>query len=171
MAKRFQIIFLPPTDLRPYYQNVKIHDKKQVSKLVKLLQKYDFDQPIVVDANRVIIKGHGRYMAALVMNKKLVPVIVRDDLTPEQVALSRISDNKLFELGSTNKAILEEELRLFGEEGGKGAEEFFDFMKPTKVDVDLSGDKEKKVKVKDAPDFSGSMQVCPKCANTFWEQA
>lgn len=169
MIKQFPIHFMPPTALKPYYQNVKQHDKRNVGNIAKLLKKYDFDQPIVVDAEHVIIKGHGRYMAALYLNKKLVPVIVRDDLTPAQVQASRIADNRIFELGQINDDMVRAELHDFVAEGGKGAEEIFDFLKPTKekeqgmkTHVETSADDNP------APTFKGSMQVCPKCNYTEW---
>lgn len=171
MLKQFPIHFLPPTALKPYYQNVKQHDKKNVSTIAKLLKKYDFDQPIVVDADHVIIKGHGRYMAALYLNKKLVPVIIRDDLTPAQVKAARISDNRLFELGQINDDMVRAELQEYVAQGGKGAEEIFDFLKPAKAKVE-SVKTEVTTSVDDdpAPTFQGTMQVCPKCQHTFWEE-
>lgn len=169
MIKQFPIHFMPPTALKPYYQNVKQHDRKNVATIAKLLKKYDFDQPIVVDSENVIIKGHGRYMAALFLNKKLVPVIIRDDLTPEQAQAARIADNRIFELGEIDDGMVRAELADFVKEGGTGAEEIFDFMKVTapkeaqaKMHIEVSSD--------DLPAPKGSMQVCPKCNYTFWEE-
>jgi len=166
----FQIYFLPTTALKPYYQNVKTHDRKNVADIANLLARYDFDQPIVVDANNVIIKGHGRYMAALYANRKLVPVIVRDDLTPEQVQASRIADNRVFELGETDFDVVKSELADFVHEGGTGAEALFDFLK-TKPAKPTPGEKNKvEVSGTGAPSFKGLMLVCPRCTNTFWEE-
>lgn len=171
--KKFQVRFVSPSQLKPYYRNAKIHDRAQIKKLATLLKKFDFDQPIVVDSNYVIIKGHGRYLASIVLSKTLVPVIVRDDLTPEQVMASRIADNKMFDMGETDKVILESEMRAYEEEGGEGAKEFFDFLKPEKVTLTSSGGKSKQdyspAQEQDLP--SGEMLMCPKCTYTFWEQS
>jgi len=79
----------------PYSRNAKKHHQDWITASVR-----DFkpDQPIVVDADGVIIKGHGRLEAAKQLGMKTFPVIVRDDLTPEQVRLSRIADNRSAEV-------------------------------------------------------------------------
>jgi ParB-like chromosome segregation protein Spo0J len=82
--------------LKPYPGNAKSHPQSQIDLLVKQIAE-GFDQPIVVDKDFVIIKGHGRRMAAMQMQLKTVPVIVREDLTPQQVKAARIADNKLAE--------------------------------------------------------------------------
>jgi ParB-like chromosome segregation protein Spo0J len=91
-----QIKTLPIDEIKPYKSNAKSHPQSQIDLLVKQISE-GFDQPIVVDKNMVIIKGHGRRLAALQMGLKTVPVIVRDDLTPQQVKAARIADNKLAE--------------------------------------------------------------------------
>lgn len=57
------------------------------------------DQPIVVDGDGVIIKGHGRRKAAQALGLNAFPVTVRTDLTPEQMRLSRLADNRSSEGG------------------------------------------------------------------------
>jgi ParB-like chromosome segregation protein Spo0J len=42
-------------------------------------------QPIVVDADNIIIAGHTRYKAALKLGLQKVPVHIAVDITPEQV--------------------------------------------------------------------------------------
>jgi ParB-like chromosome segregation protein Spo0J len=79
----------------PYGRNPKTHPKEQIDKLSNQILAHGFDQPIVVDKNGVIIKGHGRLLAALKLGWTHAPVIVRDDLKPNQVRLARIADNKL----------------------------------------------------------------------------
>lgn len=79
----------------PYEFNSKIHDKKQVEGIVTSIKRFGFDQPIVVDANGMIIKGHGRRLACIELGLKRVPVLVRRDLTPEQVNAARVADNRV----------------------------------------------------------------------------
>lgn len=93
--ERFQIVYKDPKTLIPYGNNTKIHTPDQIAKLKDSIQRFDFDQPIVVDEHNIIIKGHGRLMAAQASNLQEVPVIVRTDLTPEQVRQARIADNKV----------------------------------------------------------------------------
>jgi ParB-like chromosome segregation protein Spo0J len=80
----------------PYENNPKIHKELQVQKIAKQISEFGFDQPIVVDPEFVIIKGHGRFMAAKSLGMLEVPVIVAE-LTKEQAAVARIADNKVAE--------------------------------------------------------------------------
>lgn len=79
----------------PYELNAKIHDPKQVAKIAKSITEFGFDQPIVVDKNGVVIKGHGRRLAAISLGMKQVPVWVRSDLSEERVRASRLADNRV----------------------------------------------------------------------------
>ena len=82
--------------VKPYPNNAKKHPDRQIELLAKQIAE-GFDQPIVVDSEMVIIKGHGRLLASKKLGLKTVPIIVRDDLSSEQVKAARIADNKLAE--------------------------------------------------------------------------
>lgn len=82
----------------PYENNVKKHPPEQVQRIVKsmtLTGKVVIDQPIVVDKDGVIIKGHGRRLAMLSLGLKKLPVLVRDDMTEDEVKAARIADNRV----------------------------------------------------------------------------
>jgi ParB-like chromosome segregation protein Spo0J len=96
-------------EIAPYDNNVKKHPPEQVKGLAKLIRETGWDQPIVVDRNGVIIKGHGRRLAAIELGLTKVPVIVRRDLTPEQVKAARIADNRVA-MGDIDTAALRVEL-------------------------------------------------------------
>ncbi len=86
----------PIENLTPYELNVKKHEKQQVAKIAAAIAKSGkFDQPIVVDRHGVIIKGHGRRLAALELGLKTVPVVVHADLSPEAVRAMRLADNRV----------------------------------------------------------------------------
>jgi hypothetical protein len=84
---------LPPKKLKPYKDNAKKHTPDQIAALIATMTEFGFDQPIVVDKDFTIIKGHGRRIAAIQMGLKEVPVIVRADLSPEAVRIARLMDN------------------------------------------------------------------------------
>jgi len=86
----------PIDKILPYENNPKLHN---VEWIAKSIQEFKIDQPIVVDGQGVIIKGHGRLKAAQQLGLKEFPVVVRTDLTPEQVRLARIADNRTNEGG------------------------------------------------------------------------
>lgn len=91
----------PVENIIPYELNAKNHDPEQVHKIAKSISKFGWDVPIVVDRHGVIIKGHGRRLAAIYLAElgderfKRVPVIIRDDLTPEEVRAARLADNRV----------------------------------------------------------------------------
>ena len=102
--------------LTKYKNNTKTHPDSQVDKIANSIKSYGFDQPIAVDTEGVIIKGHGRLMAALKLGMKKVPVIVRADLTLIQAAASRIADNKVAE-SPWDESLLPLELEMLKESG------------------------------------------------------
>lgn len=95
MTKNFEIVYRNPVELIPYEMNAKKHDEQQIRDLAAAIKKRGFDQPITVDKHDVIITGHGRREAALLAGLERVPVIVRDDLSEEEVKAKRLEDNRL----------------------------------------------------------------------------
>jgi hypothetical protein len=74
------------------------------------LKEFGFRQPIVVDAEGVIVCGHTRYKAALKLGLEKVPVHVARDLSPEQIRAYRIADNQTASLATWNYDLLPIEL-------------------------------------------------------------
>ena len=91
------IEMLDPNTLIPYAQNNKKHTEEEIATLAKIIAEFDFDQPIVVDENKIILKGHKRRLAALQLGLKEIPVAIRTGLTEAQKRAIRIADNKVAE--------------------------------------------------------------------------
>lgn len=81
------------TSLQPYERNPRKNDKA-VNVVANSLEQYGFQQPIVVDNDRVIIVGHTRYRAAKQLGYTEVPVLVAKDLDDKQTKAYRIMDNR-----------------------------------------------------------------------------
>lgn len=96
-------------DIKPYELNVKKHDDKQVEKISMSISEFGWDQPIVIDKHGVVIKGHGRRLAALKLGIPKVPVLIRADLTDEQVRAARLADNRVA-LSDIDTDMLQKEL-------------------------------------------------------------
>lgn len=109
MAGEMKIEMWPIGKVLPYTNNAKIHDEKQVAKIAESIKQSGFDQPIVVDKRGYIIKGHGRRMACLKLGITSVPVIVRSDLTEDQVKAARLADNRVA-TGDMDSKLLQAEL-------------------------------------------------------------
>ena len=107
MNKNTKIIWKAIDDLIPYEHNAKEHTEKQIKNLATSLQKYGWQNPILIDKDNVIVAGHGRVLGAKELGQTEVPCIYADDLTEEQVREYRILDNKLNE-----SAWIDEELEF-----------------------------------------------------------
>lgn len=96
-------------EIKPYENNPRDNDDA-VDAVANSIKEFGWQQPIVVDNEGVIIAGHTRYKAAKKLGLKHVPVVVADDLTPDQVKAYRLADNKTAELADWDMDLLNEEL-------------------------------------------------------------
>lgn len=92
-----EVELLDRDKLIPYTNNPKEHPDDQVQKIASSIKNYGWDQPIVIDGENEIIKGHGRMQAAELLDLDQVPVIRREDLTDAEARAARIADNKTAE--------------------------------------------------------------------------
>lgn len=166
--KTFPVVMLSPESLKPYYRNNKKHNPKQVILLARLLRTHGFDQPIVVDADHVIIKGHGRWMGAMSAKLGLVPVVVRTDLEEWEVQAARIADNQAFSLSTIDEEKSRSEVSQFVKDGGVGAEFYFDFLRPPSKGSDPNATTKSAV-VSETKDVAGLLITCPKCSHVQME--
>lgn len=96
-------------EIKPYENNPRDNDDA-VDAVANSIKEFGCQQPIVVDNEGVIIAGHTRYKAAQKLGLKHVPVVVADNLTPDQVKAYRLADNKTAELADWNMDLLNDEL-------------------------------------------------------------
>jgi hypothetical protein len=106
----------PIEEVLPYGKNPR-RNQKAVDAVASSLKQFGWKQPIVVDANNVIIVGHTRYLAAQKLGMAKVPVVVAKDLSAEQVKAYRIADNKTNELAEWDVGLLSAELRELSDAG------------------------------------------------------
>lgn len=97
------------SDIKPYFQNPRQNDGA-VEAVAASLREFGFRQPIVVDAEGVIVCGHTRWKAAQKLGLDQVPVHVAEGLTPTQIRAYRLADNKSAELAAWDKELLALEL-------------------------------------------------------------
>jgi ParB-like chromosome segregation protein Spo0J len=153
--------------LIPYTNNPKEHPDEQVKKIASSIKNYGWDQPIVVDENNEIIKGHGRLQAAELLDLTEVPIIRREDLTDAEKKASRIADNKTAESDWIDDA-LETEIDLLQDEAvdidtlGFDDEELDEIIEEQEVpDFDPVSEEEQ-------PDLDETNQTeCPECGHEF----
>lgn len=110
------IEWMKPGELTPYPGNAKMHPPAQVDHIANSIKSFGWQQPIVVDAENVVIIGHGRLMAAKQLMLDAVPVVRATDLTEDQVNALRLADNKTNE-SEWDFGKLEEELAQLAIDG------------------------------------------------------
>lgn len=94
----------------PYDRNPRTHPEKQIELLATLMKKYGVDQPIVVDEHGVILKGHGRRLAAILAGFKEFPVVKHTGLKPDDKHAIRIADNQTNLLSFWDDELLRDEM-------------------------------------------------------------
>lgn len=104
-----EIVMLKTSKIKPYERNPRWNDQA-VDAVAKSIQDLGFRNPIIVDAEHVIICGHTRYKAAKTLKLDEVPCIVASDLSDEQVRAFRLADNKVGELAQWDFDLLRNEL-------------------------------------------------------------
>lgn len=107
--EKTKVTYMDVDSLIPYANNPRLNDNA-VDAVAASIKEFGFKVPIVVDGENVIINGHTRLKAAHKLGLKQVPVIVADDLTPEQVKAFRLADNKTSELAEWDLEKLDIEL-------------------------------------------------------------
>jgi ParB/RepB/Spo0J family partition protein len=167
MDAKTEVTMWPVADLIPYTNNPKQHPDEQIQKLASSIKNYGWDQPIVVDGNGEIIKGHGRLQAAERLNLTEVPVIERPDLTDAQAKAARIADNKTAESAWDDELLAVEleqiDASFSAEQLGFDGPELDDLL-----DVSPEFDP---VESSDQPDLdtidTTTDTVCPNCGHEF----
>ena len=97
------------TEVKPYEKNPRKNDQS-VDKVANSIKEFGFKVPIVIDKHNVIVCGHTRYKAAKKLGLSVVPCVVADDLTEEQIKAYRLADNKVAEDSLWDMDLLSEEL-------------------------------------------------------------
>ena len=160
--KKMKIIMRNPQDLKPYKLNAKTHPAAQIALIKHSIDTFKPDQPIVIDEDGVIIKGHGRRLAAMELGLKEFPVIVRDDLTEIEKRAARLADNR-----SAESPLDNDFLKLELDELGIDLDlDQIGFDKGYLDGLGIDGTDEGKTPPDDFPEYGDDIETdycCPKC--------
>lgn len=99
------------TELKPYEKNAKKHPEKQIRELMRAIESFGFNQPVVIDKDNAIIVGHCRVEAAkrlgfedvkigaprAAKGERFIPAVRAEELSGPEVKAYRLADNKLNE--------------------------------------------------------------------------
>lgn len=90
-----KIEYVATDDLIPYIHNSRTHSESQIKQIASSIREFGFTNPILIDDQGTIIAGHGRVMAAKVLQLDKVPTITLGALSDAQRKAYVIADNKL----------------------------------------------------------------------------
>ena len=111
-------------DLVEHPRNPNKHGDKQIALLAKIIRNQGWRNPIVVSADSgFIVAGHGRLMAAKVLNVEQVPVDYQPFDNEAEEYAHLIADNRIAELAEADKSELAKLVRELED----------------KIDLDLTG--------------------------------
>lgn len=124
-GEKITITFMQITDVKKYEKNAKPHPGWHLEKIANSLKAFGCKQPIILDKDNVIVVGHGRFIAMTellgytLMQEKaftrkgeaVIPYIMADDLSPDEITAYRIADNKLNALTDLDDDLAAEDLK------------------------------------------------------------
>ena len=113
-----QVELISVQSIKPYTGNPRVISEDAVSSVSESIEKFGWQQPIVLDKNKTIVVGHTRFLAAQRLGLSEVPVTVAEDLSEDEIRAYRVLDNKLNELADWDMELLDKELEALGEGGG-----------------------------------------------------
>jgi DNA modification methylase len=92
-----QIVYRNPAALIPSPLNPRTHSKTQITKIAKSIERFSFNNPVLLDEAHYIIAGHGRVEAAIKIGMDEVPTVTLHHLNDDQKRAYIIADNRLAE--------------------------------------------------------------------------
>src|SRR5438067_7737290 len=85
----------PIKKVRPSKRNARTHSKKQREKLLAIIRRFGFINPIIIDENGKVIAGHLRLEVAGLMGMTHVPVIQITHLTDLEKRALALAENRI----------------------------------------------------------------------------
>ena len=92
---KLKIEYRKVSELLPYARNARTHSDEQVSQLAASIKEFGFNNPVAIDADGMILCGHGRVMAAQKLHMAEVPTVCLSHLSDIQKKAYILADNKL----------------------------------------------------------------------------
>ena len=89
--------WIRPEEVEPYEKNAKQHTEKQVKNIANSINRFGWQQDVVITSDNVLVIGHGRRLAALKLGCKMPYHVIdktADELTDEDIRELRIADNQ-----------------------------------------------------------------------------
>ena len=98
-------------ELRPYANNARTHSKKQIRQIAKSIERFGFNNAVLINDQKQIIAGHGRAEAAKLLGMHAVPTVRLSHLSETDMKAYILADNKLAEKAGWDREVLAIELQ------------------------------------------------------------
>ena len=98
--------YKPTNSLRAYPGNARTHSPKQIRHIARSIERFGFNNPVLVDGDDQIIAGHGRVEAAKLLNMKIVPTVRLSHLSEAEKKAYILADNRLAEKAGWDNEVL-----------------------------------------------------------------
>jgi DNA modification methylase len=105
-----QIVMVSRADLKAYDRNSRTHSEEQVAQLARSIREWGWTIPVLIDPDRNVIAGHGRLLAAAVLEIAEVPCMIAEGWTEAQRRAYVLADNRLAENAGWDDVLLAEEI-------------------------------------------------------------
>jgi DNA modification methylase len=105
----------PTNTLKPAAKNARRHNTAQIEQVAASIRHFGFTNPIIIEADGVIVAGHARYEASRLLELSDVPTIQISHLTSDELRAYRLADNKIALNADWDPEILSEELSELAE--------------------------------------------------------
>lgn len=111
-----EVFYKKVSEIIPYENNPRENDEA-AEVVAESIREFGFRNPIVLDEEGVIVCGHARLKAALILGIEEVPCITAEGLTPAQIRAFRIADNKTAEIAGWDYDALLKEFQELSADG------------------------------------------------------
>ena len=98
-------------DLKPWAQNARKHSRKQLQQIAASIEAFGFLNPVLIDAEKSILAGHGRVEAARLLGRATVPCLFVEHLSAAEKRAYVLADNKIALNAGWDEELLATELR------------------------------------------------------------
>ena len=102
----YELKYLSVDQIKENPRNPRKHPERSIVAIARSIERFGFIAPIIIDGDMMIMAGHGRVLAARRLKIGVIPCVIVDDLSPEQIAAYTIADNKITQLSGWDDDLL-----------------------------------------------------------------
>ena len=106
-----KVVFPRLGDLKLNPRNARVHPEAQIGQIARSIERFGFNNPVLVDGQNNVLAGEGRVKAARQLGLQRIPVLKIEHLNAAEKRAFVLADNKLAEGSGWSTDILAFELQ------------------------------------------------------------